>query len=113
MEGAHELAVEVGARRPSFEDLVDGGFSFLQVHDWSRASFGVLGSDGVVELAGGRALFAASAATRDGAAYGGGVSVCAGAGFPQPLEVAWAGFLVAEGFTGRGLPAPMCSRRVA
>ena len=62
-----------------------------------------------VELAGGEALFPTDAAAHDPAVYGGSVPAGACGGFPDALDVAWAGFLVAEGFRGEEGRGPMCS----
>ena len=107
MEGAHELAVSVDALRPRLEELVEVGLPSPRVNDCSLVPCGVFGTDGVVALAGGEELFPIRAAAHDPPACGGGAAAGAGVGFPPPLEVAWAGFLVAEGFrgkAGRGCP---------
>ena len=76
----HTLAVAVGALRARLDGPAEGGFFPPQCEDCPLTSCGVFGADGVVELAGGGALFPAGAAVNDSAAYGGRVPAGGGVG---------------------------------
>ena len=78
--------------------------------DCPLASCGAFGADGVVEVAGGGALFPTGAAAHDPAVYGG-VPAGAGVGFFQPFELAWAG-VVAEGSRGESCECPCVDGRL-